>query len=299
MRRVAASCLGCLVVFALLGDVLAREWTDRQGRTASGDFVRVFQGNVVLRRGKQIVQIPFANFSPEDQEYVKKELEKKNQGYLLQGVPTEPVVPENPEVDPATDPAAGQNGNPAVAAPMFPEMNGGVVPSPIGPGAPVPTPPVINSPLFPGAGNPTPQPPSDPALDPVDTASVPSPIHNAIPATQGHQPNPWQNIPSTPAPVTPTFDPPREVFTPPPSTPPPPSIPSPYGHPSQQYSKYCSNCKKTVPDHLTAGDSCPHCHVTFETDDTNGKSVFTMRRLGSVIFVIVAVLAFLVRVFNR
>jgi predicted RNA-binding Zn-ribbon protein involved in translation (DUF1610 family) len=35
--------------------------------------------------------------------------------------------------------------------------------------------------------------------------------------------------------------------------------------------KGCMSCNREVPSHLTAGDKCPHCGVTFDFDETNGK----------------------------
>lgn len=33
--------------------------------------------------------------------------------------------------------------------------------------------------------------------------------------------------------------------------------------------KKCSNCGKVVPDSTSVGDSCPHCHIKFNYDETN------------------------------
>jgi SLA1 homology domain 1, SHD1 len=55
------------------------------------------------------------------------------------------------------------------------------------------------------------------------------------------------------------------------------SMPSPsYSPPVMQEMKMCMNCRKAVPNHLSAGDSCPHCKVHFDFDETNGKKSTSM-----------------------
>jgi hypothetical protein len=51
-----------------------------------------------------------------------------------------------------------------------------------------------------------------------------------------------------------------------------PSIPDPTANlPTFTQEKQCGSCGKTVPEHITAGGTCPHCGVYFSFDDTNGK----------------------------
>lgn len=50
-----------------------------------------------------------------------------------------------------------------------------------------------------------------------------------------------------------------------------PGMPNTPGVPGMRMIKECSNCKKEVPQHITAGGKCPHCGVFFEEDKTNGK----------------------------
>ena len=77
-----------LVFFALLIAAVAsvtwgRTWTDNQGKQIKAKFVRVHQGNVVLSVGRRVITVPFGNFSPEDQDYIRQELKAKGQEHLL------------------------------------------------------------------------------------------------------------------------------------------------------------------------------------------------------------------------
>ncbi|MFZ1935260.1 MAG: SHD1 domain-containing protein [Thermoguttaceae bacterium] len=61
-----------LVAFALQAS--PRTWTDTHGRTVTAEFVRVYQGNVVLLRGSRVLKVPFSNLSRQDQQYVTQQL---------------------------------------------------------------------------------------------------------------------------------------------------------------------------------------------------------------------------------
>ena len=57
-----------------------RTWTDKQGQTTKAEFVRVFEGRVVLKAGTQTLQVPVSQLSQQDQDYVASKLNKKGRG---------------------------------------------------------------------------------------------------------------------------------------------------------------------------------------------------------------------------
>ena len=71
-----------------------------------------------------------------------------------------------------------------------------------------------------------------------------------------------------------------------------------YTPPTMQptYQKVCESCNKVVPDHITAGDRCPHCNVYINEDATNGKKS-SGGRTGGIIGGILAVMAIGARLF--
>ena len=72
-----------VVLLAVSPAALARTWTDNRGNKISAKFVRVHGSNVVLSRGGRVLTVPFSNFSPEDQDYIRRQLEAKGQGNLV------------------------------------------------------------------------------------------------------------------------------------------------------------------------------------------------------------------------
>ncbi|MCE5268935.1 MAG: hypothetical protein LLG00_13740 [Planctomycetaceae bacterium] len=97
------------IVFALVASsTFGRTWTDTSGKQTQGNFVRYFEGNVILSRGKHVVKIPFAALSEPDQDYVREQLESKGQGDLLP-----PKPPDNPAggQKPRENPAGGEWNN--------------------------------------------------------------------------------------------------------------------------------------------------------------------------------------------
>lgn len=137
------------------------------------------------------------------------------------------------------------------------------------------TPPPANPPSYPGSSTPgsSNAPYSEPySPTPPDYGMPPGyPSPTSAPPTQSY-------TPSTPSyPESPSFGtgspPPYESN---PSSPVYGDSTSPEGAPGPDMSasvsvKMCSNCMKEVPNHITAGDRCPHCHVRFDYDETNGK----------------------------
>ena len=113
-----------LVAFWPVSEALAaRKWTDAQGKTIQGEYVRVFNGDVIIQRiNKTILKVPYWNLSEEDREYVKKQLEEKGQTNLI---PPEPSRNTN-------------SGNGGLGAPGVPGAPGQPVPGGGGLGGPQP-----------------------------------------------------------------------------------------------------------------------------------------------------------------
>lgn len=61
----------------------ARVWTDNEGREIKAVYIRVKGQKVVLKKGKQIIKVSFANLSVKDRRYVARELDKRGQGDKL------------------------------------------------------------------------------------------------------------------------------------------------------------------------------------------------------------------------
>ncbi len=83
----AAQLLSLPLIVALSMPVLARDkdrlWTDNAGQKTEAEFVRVHEGQVILRRGNRMITVPFENLSPADQQYLRGELAAKGQSDLL------------------------------------------------------------------------------------------------------------------------------------------------------------------------------------------------------------------------
>lgn len=54
-----------------------RTWTDQQGRTMRGEFVRVHEGRVVLKSGSQTQMVPLSQLSQQDRDYIESQLNRK------------------------------------------------------------------------------------------------------------------------------------------------------------------------------------------------------------------------------
>lgn len=79
MVRTAAA----IVAVLLAAPAAAREWTDKHGHSTSADFVRIHEDDVILMRGKKVHRVPFAEFCPDDQEYIRTLLAKKGKEHLV------------------------------------------------------------------------------------------------------------------------------------------------------------------------------------------------------------------------
>ncbi|MCY2966707.1 MAG: SHD1 domain-containing protein [Planctomycetota bacterium] len=74
MNRFAVGVLACVLVVLSGSSAWAKSrlWTDSQGRTVQGEFVRYFEGKVVLKlKNGTAKSIPFENFSEADQKYLE------------------------------------------------------------------------------------------------------------------------------------------------------------------------------------------------------------------------------------
>ncbi len=100
--------LGYLLT-ALALQASLRTWTDIHGRTATAEFVRVYQDNVILRRGSQVVKVPLGNLSRQDREYVSERIAaqpyRAPERQRSASVPTVPEPPPQPSRPVAEAPA--------------------------------------------------------------------------------------------------------------------------------------------------------------------------------------------------
>lgn len=92
--------LGLALVAALFVSVAeARQWTDRNGRTISANYVRVDGETVILQQGNKVLRVPIDSLSDGDQEFVKKQ-----SGGKPPAGANNPPMP-SPAIPPAANPA--------------------------------------------------------------------------------------------------------------------------------------------------------------------------------------------------
>jgi hypothetical protein len=119
---------------------------------------------------------------------------------------------------------------------------------------------------------PTPRPPVYNPTPPIQ-APVQTPVQPPTTTAQPYQapPTTVSNPVTTPAqqPYQPAHQPTYQ----------PPSHPIGMPQTQQVVVKQCMKCKREVPNHLGAGDRCPHCHVYFshETDEQGNKTTAYQR----------------------
>lgn len=241
---------------------MARTWTDVDGNTTTGEFVRVHRGRVVLMRGGRVKLYPFQVFCAEDRRYIREQMgeeaarllpppaffEKKNgevPGNAAPGMPANPASGNEPRgaMDEPAPSAEGQS------LPWFARSG--------------PTPPPAASSPFEPAEQVAAAPPSMPA----------APIMPAAPSTPVEQYEPPENLNAEPQyePMPAAGPPARGPRTGPPA--PPKITPPSYGPSSsppmmeQTWVGYCTNCNQEVSAEYGAGDHCPHCGVFFMTEE--------------------------------
>ncbi|MHB8902525.1 MAG: TFIIB-type zinc ribbon-containing protein [Thermoguttaceae bacterium] len=63
------------ILFVLASEVEARKWTDSAGNEINAEYVRIHQGEVILRQGSRILKCPYDKFSEADKEYIRQQME--------------------------------------------------------------------------------------------------------------------------------------------------------------------------------------------------------------------------------
>ncbi len=90
------------VVFALPSFANARKWVDVAGNQISADYVRVHEGEVILRQGARIIKCPYDKFSELDKAYLRDQMEaerKKSRGRTGINQIGGPVAPDETDGD--------------------------------------------------------------------------------------------------------------------------------------------------------------------------------------------------------
>jgi hypothetical protein len=268
-----------------------RTWTDIRGRSIEAQFVGVLDANVVLLKDGRRVSYPFAFFSPQDQQYVRDQLEARGEGHLV------PRVDTGAEMDgePMHTPGAG---------PSFPRP-GGFRP---------PRMPNFPRPPMPGyrPGN----------MSDYEAEEAEDDESEMMYSEEESEPMGSYGPGNMPG-HTPRSGSPGHGGTPGGYSPPE----SMYGGPGDQYESepeeshyrapgrgsglpslggfaesdfYCGNCNKDVPAHLGAGDHCPHCGVYWDYEETaDGRTLDASGRevsLGGVGSVLAGVAAVIIGV---
>ena len=304
MKFCFASISGAVLAILLVCQPLfARPWTDSTGRKIEAKFVRVYQGNVVLLRGKKVVQVPFYNLSEGDQQFVRDELEKSDKSYLI---PAPPVQASNDQIAGSTN--AESSPPPTVQRPNFSGPRFG--------------PPQGWMPRAESANmaelqakharmleqvkadhqrlidqsrarreermRPAPT-TAQPAWSSTGAPSAPAMAHGHQSATPTYE----QMARSQPARAH-SASPPTELA----------SASTDYSYSAPRMQKQCESCNGIVSDNAKVGDRCPHCNVKWDYDDTTGESSPTRSwrsRRGLIkggIFVIVVVCGLLAKLFK-
>lgn len=317
LRQISAMAIVLFLVCIATAEAKYRTWTDAQDRTVTAEFVRINNGNVVLKQNNgKVISVPFYSLSDDDQEFVRELLEAKGQGsqvprkrpsgFDLSTQKNAPGVPLGAGNMPLGANAAGANAGgaaPPLGGPgrMPPGMNaaGGHqagAPFPGGPLTPPGTTPnggTLTPPGMPGAplG-------SNPAG--VNPAGTPGSYPGAgmmpgMNPRSGTTPMPGTNGPGMP-PLGSTY--PQNNSSPPAGpigvSPVTPGMGGP-GVPQMQWveTKTCEKCKKEVPSTSKAGDHCPHCgtYWGYETGQNGTKTYAVGYRAGKVIGGIIFLLA--------
>ena len=76
-RRILLFAWGILL--ALSSHAEARKWTDVAGNQISADYVRIHEGEVVLRQGNRVLKCPYDQFSELDKAYIRQQMEAERE----------------------------------------------------------------------------------------------------------------------------------------------------------------------------------------------------------------------------
>lgn len=72
-RRILPGALALIVVLPSFAE--ARKWVDVAGNQISADYVRVHEGEVILRQGTRLIRCPYDKFSDLDKAYIREQME--------------------------------------------------------------------------------------------------------------------------------------------------------------------------------------------------------------------------------
>jgi hypothetical protein len=103
--------LSVCVLLVSVAPALARTWTDKQGRSVEGDFLRVFKARVFVSSGGRTIQIPFGQLVDGDQEFVRRQLDARGQGSFLPAR-KKPPKPESSDAKPEEDDKSSEDAKP-------------------------------------------------------------------------------------------------------------------------------------------------------------------------------------------
>ncbi|NLE37701.1 MAG: hypothetical protein GX621_06710 [Pirellulaceae bacterium] len=217
-----------------------RTWTDQRGRKIRARFVRFDGTRVVMLKDEKEVSVPLTQLSADDRRYAMEQhagqqRRKAMERRLTSGGPRMPESPTASGGDHLIDPM----GSAATG------LDSGVT----GPSGPTTTfPPTPSPPNIPSSASGWPRASSPPPMPAPPTLPAPPSFPSPTPRTFEH---PAMSPPAVPVPTS------------------PPSMPEFPGHSSRWMGEegICSNCNKTVPANIGAGDHCPHCGVYFDYEE--------------------------------
>lgn len=300
----------------------SRTWTNLNGRTAKGKYLGIVGSNVRIQKGKGAIEVPYAELSATDQQYVADVLESMGRSADLPSATNRGF----------SGPGMAQGGFRGSAPPAVsgPQDAGGRMAIPMGPGPANGPDPMMRQ--IPEAqrgmitGNFRPPQSNTPSLQELQgraagaaTGSFPAPPPSNGPTLSESGPPTIsrQSIPESPPALSPPASGPPE-FSPPFGGPPAAiasgptfdnsrqiaSAPMPLGAPSASTPmtevelKFCGSCNKEVSAASSAGGRCPHCGVYWSLDETTGQRAPTsiMAIVGGVFVVLVGLAIFALRV---
>ena len=297
-RRIFLWAMALLVVLPPSAE--ARKWTDVAGNQIAADYVRVHEGEVVLRQGTRIIRCPYDKFSELDKAFIRKQMEAertnaaRRTGINQLGGPLAPEISEDSEVrelrtwhdiqgKKILGQYAGFSGGlvelikdgkrisyPISAFSLADQYYVAQILVSEGRADEIPT--IQDSNDADGAGASE----KSNAYDP-DAPSGNAPMEGGFGSSE---PDYLTTDPSSHSPSDPTSSnfPEPSLTGPESQASNSPTSQTPPGHsdganPERKPSNsrvrvgICSNCNKQVPAHVSAGDRCPHCGVQFEYEE--------------------------------